>query len=113
VAREEKGESLWQLGRKDDAVAAWQEAVASNENLVMANNLLAGASASMDRPQDSSAFAEKADSSTPADPLFHWMVGLRLQNKWMNDLAEKHFERAIQLNPEFKRARGLDLMNRR
>lgn len=113
AAREERGESLWQLGRKDDAVAAWKDAVAGNENLVMANNMLAGASASMDRPQDSSAYSEKADSSTPADPLFHWMVGMRLQNVGMNDLAEKHFERAIQLNPEFKRARGLDLMNRR
>jgi hypothetical protein len=79
----------------------------------MANNMLAGASASMDRQQDSSAYAEKADSSTPTDPLFHWMIGLRLQNVGMSELAEKHFERAIQLNPEFKRARGLDLMNRR
>jgi polyferredoxin/Flp pilus assembly protein TadD len=113
VAREERGESLWQLGRKEDAIAAWKDAVAGNENLVMANNMLAGASASMDRQQDSSAYAEKADSSTPTDPLFHWMIGLRLQNVGMNELAEKHFERAIQLNPEFKRARGLDLMNRR
>jgi hypothetical protein len=33
------------------------------------------------------------------------MIGLRLQNVGMNALAEKHFSRAIELNPEFKRAK--------
>jgi len=35
-----------------------------------------------------------------------------LQNVGMNALAEKHFGRAIQLNPEFKKARNLDSSNR-
>jgi Flp pilus assembly protein TadD len=51
-------------------------------------------------------YGEKADQITPADPLFHWMLGLRLENLGMKDLAEKHFAQAIQLNPEFKRARS-------
>ncbi|HEX8367860.1 MAG TPA: tetratricopeptide repeat protein [Pyrinomonadaceae bacterium] len=106
VAREEQGEALWQLGRRQEAVSAWSDAVRSNAGLPLANNLLAGAAASMGQSEAAAAYEKQADRSTPADPLFHWMVGLRLQNVGMNELAEKHFQRAIQLNPEFKRARG-------
>jgi tetratricopeptide (TPR) repeat protein len=106
LALEEKGESLWQLGRKDEAVAVWSSAVKSNPNLPIANNLLAGAAASLGQTEAAAAYEKQADQLTPADPLFHWMVGLRLQNVGMNALAEKHFGRAIQLNPEFRKARN-------
>ncbi|HEY0546572.1 MAG TPA: tetratricopeptide repeat protein [Pyrinomonadaceae bacterium] len=106
LAREERGESLWQLGRKQEAIAAWNDAVGRNAGLVLANNLLAAAAASLGQSEAAVAYEEQADRFTPADPLFHWMVGLRLQNVGMNELAEKHFQRAIQLNPEFQRARN-------
>lgn len=105
VAREERGESLWQLGRKDEAVTAWRDAVERGPGLVLANYMLAGAGASMNNPE-ASAFEKKAEADTPNDPLFHWMIGLRLQNVGMNELAEKHFQKAIQLNPAFSKARG-------
>ncbi|MDQ3801619.1 MAG: tetratricopeptide repeat protein, partial [Acidobacteriota bacterium] len=105
AAHEEKGESLWQLGRRQEAVSAWNEAVRRNANLTLANNLLAGAAASMGQHEAAAAYEKQAEQSTPADPLFYWIVGLRLENAGMNELAEKHFQRAIQLNPEFKRAR--------
>jgi tetratricopeptide (TPR) repeat protein len=106
LALEEKGESLWQLGRKQEAVSVWSDAVKSNSGLPLANNLLAGAAASMGQTEAAAAYEKQADQITPADPLFHWMVGLRLQNVGMNALAEKHFGRAIQLNPEFRKARN-------
>jgi hypothetical protein len=34
------------------------------------------------------------------------MIGLRLQNLRMNELAEKHFQQAIQMNPAFQSLRG-------
>lgn len=105
LALEEKGESLWQLGRKQEAIQAWSDAVQSNAGLPLANSLLAGAAASLGQSEAAAASEKQADQSTPPDPLFHWVLGLRLQNVGMNDLAEKHFARAIQLNPEFKRAR--------
>ena len=105
TAREEKGEALWRLGRKDEAVAAWNDAVKSSGGLPLANNLLAGAAYDFGKTAEAAAYEKQADASTPNDPLFHWMLGLRLQNIGMNDMAEKHFGRAIQLNPEFKRAR--------
>jgi Flp pilus assembly protein TadD len=71
----------------------------------LANNFLAGAAASLGQQESAAAYEKQADLSTPADPLFHWMVGLRLQNVGMNELAEKHFQRAIELNPEFRKAR--------
>ena len=113
AAREEKGESLWQLGRKQEAILAWSDAVGQNAGLPLANYLLAGAAASMGDAEAATSYEKQAEQSTPSDPLFHWMVGLRLQNVGMNDLAEKHFERAIQFNPEFRRARDLDSRERR
>lgn len=105
TAYEERGESLWQLGRRQEAVSAWSEAVKSNPGLPLANNLLAAAAALTGNSEAGAAYEKQADQSTPADPLFHWVLGLRLQNVGMDALAEKHFGRAIQLNPEFKRAR--------
>ena len=51
---------------------------------------------------DAIGFEQQADQFTPEDPLYHWMIGLRLQNLAMNQLAEKHFQRAIQLDPTFQ-----------
>ncbi len=106
LAREERGESLWQLGRKREAVSAWSDAVERNPGLVLANNLLAGAAASVGQSEAAVAYEKQADRMTPVDPLFHWMVALRLQNVGMNALAEKHFQRAAQLNPAFRARRN-------
>lgn len=112
TAREEKGEALWQLGRREEAVAAWREAVNGKAGLPLANNLLAGAAASNGQTEAAAAYEKQADQITPDDPLFHWTLGLRLEKLGMGALAEKHFARAIQLNPEFRKARSLDLINR-
>jgi tetratricopeptide (TPR) repeat protein len=105
AALEERGESLWQLGRQQEAISAWNDAVKRNSSLPLANNLLGGAAAALGQTEAAGAYEKQADRFTPADPLFHWMLGLRLQNVSMHELAEKHFQRAVQLNPEFKRAR--------
>ncbi len=102
AAREEKGESLWQLGRKPEAVQVWSDAVTRNPGLPVANSMLAAAAALTGRSDAAAAYERQADKYTPADPYFHWMLGLRLQNVGMNALAEKHFVRAIQLNPAFR-----------
>jgi Flp pilus assembly protein TadD len=72
----------------------------------LANSQLAGAAASLGKSEAASAYEQQADQSTPADPFFHWMIGLRLQNLGMNALAEKHFQRAIQLDPGFQGPRN-------
>jgi tetratricopeptide (TPR) repeat protein len=99
AAREERGETLWQLGRKDDAISEWSKALSVNTNLPLTNYFLAGAFGSIGKPDDS--YENRADRLTPKDPYFHWMLGLRLQNIGMNELAEKHFGRAVQLDPTF------------
>jgi polyferredoxin/tetratricopeptide (TPR) repeat protein len=106
TAREEKGESLWQLGRRDEAISIWKDAIQITNGLPLANSMLAGAATVSGKPGDAAGYQKQADQYTPNDPLFHWMLGLRLQNVGMNELAEQHFARAIQLNPEFKRARN-------
>jgi polyferredoxin/tetratricopeptide (TPR) repeat protein len=107
LAREERGESLWQLGRKQEAVAAWNDAIKTTAALPVANSMLAGASASQGSVDAAADHEREADRYTPNDPLFHWVLGLRLQNVGMNELAEKHFATAIRLNPEFRRARTI------
>jgi tetratricopeptide (TPR) repeat protein len=102
LARQEKGESLWQLDRKDEAISVWTDAVQRNGRLVLASNQLAAAKRSLGLVEEAVALEEQADRFTPNDPLFHWMIALRLKNLGMNELAEKHYQRAIQLEPRFQ-----------
>jgi tetratricopeptide (TPR) repeat protein len=102
LAREEKGEALWRLGRSEEAIATWKAAVAANPGLPVATNLLAGAAWSLGRPEAAIPLERRADQATPADPFFHSMVGLRLQGVGMMGLAEKHFRRAVELDPLFR-----------
>jgi len=90
------------MGRKEEAISVWREAVQRNERLVLANNQLAGAAASLGKFAEAIVYEKQADQFTPNNPHYHWMIGLRLQNLRMNELAEKHFQRAIQLNPAFQ-----------
>jgi len=106
TAQEEKGEALWRLGRRDEAVSAWREAVEKNPRLPLANNFLAGASLAMGKTENVANYENQANQYTPNDPLFHWMLGMRLQNVGMDVTAEKHYQKAIQLNPEFRKARN-------
>ena len=112
LAREERGESLWQLGRRQEAVQAWADALRKNPDLVLANYMLAGASLSAGNPEQAAAYEDRADQNSPADPYFQYMIGLRLENVGMNALAEKHFQQAIALDPQFRARRNLDLLNR-
>src|SRR5688572_23283348 len=105
LAREEIGESLWQLGQKEEAISVWNDAVQRNGSLVLANNQLAGATASLGRPSEAIAYERQADQFTPNNPHYHWVIGLRLRNLGMNKLAEKHFQLAIQLDPGFRALR--------
>jgi tetratricopeptide (TPR) repeat protein/polyferredoxin len=106
LARQEKGESLWQLGRKEEAISVWSDAVQRNPRLVLANNQLAAAERTLSRFQEAIAHENQADQFTPDDPFYHWVIGLRLQDLGMIELAEKHFQRAIQLDPAFRVRRG-------
>lgn len=102
LARQEKAESLWQLGHKEDAILVWTDALLRNGGLALTSNELAGAERSLGRVEDATAHEKQADQFTPNDPLYHWMIGLRLKKLDMNELAEKHFQRAIQLDPRFQ-----------
>jgi len=110
TAREEKGEALWHLGRRQEAAAVWNEAISANPNLPLANSFLAGAAKTRGEEDAAAEFEERANSVTVDDPYFHWMLGLRLQNVGMSELAEKHFSRAIQLDPKFRMRSTIDAL---
>ena len=101
TAREERGVSLWQLGKRREAVKTWADAVNANENLVLAYYMLAGAAETLNDTEEMENYEKQAEKYTPNDPYFHWMLGLRLKNVGMNSLAEKHFQFASQLDPKF------------
>jgi tetratricopeptide (TPR) repeat protein len=102
LSRQERGESLWQLGNKEEAAAAWADAVQRNGRLSLAGNFLAGAERLLGRTEDAIGHEKQADQFTPDIPAYHWMLGLRLQNVGMQELAQKHFQRAAQLDPRFR-----------
>jgi polyferredoxin/tetratricopeptide (TPR) repeat protein len=97
LARQEKGESLWQLGRKEEAVSVWTDAVRRNAHLVLANNELAGAARASGKIDEADVYEKQADQFTPNNQLFHWVLGRRLQDLGMTELAEKHLQQANQL----------------
>lgn len=106
LALEELGESLWQMKRGDEAVSVWQQTVKGNPNLPLANSFLAGAYAARGETETATAYEKQTDRLAPADAYFQWMLGLRLQNVGMTRLAEKHFNRAAQINPAFRSRRN-------
>jgi polyferredoxin/tetratricopeptide (TPR) repeat protein len=97
LARQEKGESLWQLGRREEAVTIWAEAVQRNAHLVLVNNELAGAGRASGKLDEADLYEKQADLFTPNNPLYHYVVGRRLQDLGMTELAEKHLQQANQL----------------
>jgi tetratricopeptide (TPR) repeat protein len=99
LARQEKGESLWQLGQREEAISVWTDAVRRNARLALANNELAGAERLLGKFEEAGAHEKQADESTPNNPFYHWMLGRRLQDLGMTDLAEKHFQQAGQVDP--------------
>jgi Flp pilus assembly protein TadD/ferredoxin len=98
-AEEERGVSLWKLGRQDVAIGAWE--AASAQNGVLAKYMLAGAMAMRGQNEAAAAYEAEGAKLTPDDPYFHWMIGLRMQDLEMKELAEKHFQRAVQLDSTF------------
>jgi polyferredoxin/tetratricopeptide (TPR) repeat protein len=98
LARQEKGESLWQLGRRDDAISVWTDAVERNARLVLVLNELAGAKRLSGKLEEAAAHEEQADQFTPNDPFYHWILARRLQDLGMAELANKHFQQAGDLD---------------
>src|SRR5438876_3569185 len=72
LARQEKGESLWQLGRSEEAVSVWKDAVQRNAHLVLANNELAGAARAAGKLGEADVYEKQADQFTPDNSLYHW-----------------------------------------
>ncbi len=99
LARQEKGESLWQLGRRDEAISVWTDAVQRNARLALANNELAAAERLSGNLEQASAHENQADQFTPNNPLYHWTLARRLQDLGMTELAEKHFQQAGEVDP--------------
>jgi Flp pilus assembly protein TadD/NAD-dependent dihydropyrimidine dehydrogenase PreA subunit len=97
LARQEKGESLWQLGRREEAVSVWTDAVQRNAQLVLVNNELAGAARASGKLDEADLYEKQADQFTPNNPLYHWVLGRRLQDLGITELAEKHLQLANQV----------------
>jgi len=70
--------------------------VRRNAHLVLTNNELAGAARASGNLDEADLYERQADQFTPNDPLFHWMLGRRLQDLGMSELAAKHMQQANQ-----------------
>ena len=96
LARQEKGESL-ATGPQGGSCFGWTYAVRRNAHLVLANNELAGAARASGKLDEADLYEKQAEQFTPNNPLFHWVLGRRLQDLGMTELAEKHLQQANQL----------------
>jgi polyferredoxin len=101
LAREEKGASLWKLGRRAEAVAVWSDAIRGGSGMPLSNYFLAGANTSLGKPDAAAAYEAQGERIAPVDPYFQWMLGLRLKDLGMNELAEKRFAKAAELDRRF------------
>lgn len=102
LARVEKGEALWHLERKNEAVSEWKAAVNANARLAIANLFLAGAADAEGETGAAIEYERQADASIPRNAAFHWMLGQRLRNAGMDRLSDKHFEIAGNMDPAFR-----------
>jgi hypothetical protein len=75
----------------------WTGAVQRNGHLVLANNELAGAARASGKLDQAGLFEKQADQFTPNNPFYHWVLGRRLQDLGMTELAQKHLQQANQL----------------
>ncbi len=85
------------LGRRDEAISVWPDAVRRNPRLALVNNELAGVKESLRKLEEASSHEKQADQFTPSDPLLHWMIRQRLRDLGISDLAEKHLQQAGRL----------------
>ena len=76
-----------------------------NARLALANNELAGAERLLGKSKEATAHEQQADQFTPNESLYHWVLGRRLQDLGMTELAEKHFRQATELDRDGKLAR--------
>ena len=87
------------MGARDQATQAWTEALKLSPNMPLTNYVLAGAAAAQNSADSAAKYEQKADSVTPNNAHFHWMLGLRLQNLKFSEFAEKRFAQAVGLDP--------------
>ncbi|HMT08318.1 MAG TPA: 4Fe-4S dicluster domain-containing protein [Pyrinomonadaceae bacterium] len=102
VAEQEKAVSLWQLGRREEAMNVWKRISDANPNLPLAATFLAVASNAAGDTTSGAMFQKRADAVVPQDARYLWMVGLRLRNLGFKEQADRYFMRAIQMEPSLR-----------
>ena len=100
--KKKKGEALWQLGRREEAVAVWGSAIERNGAQPVILTMLAGAALTFSKPETANELVSEASKYIPDDPRYHWMLGLRSKNLGMIDVADRHFAEALKLDPQFQ-----------
>lgn len=101
-ALEELGESYWRTGDREKAIATWRSVADKTPDMVVTNNLLAGAFSAIGDEASATRYAAFAERQLSSDAYFNWMIGLRLSNVGFNDRADKYFRRAIQIDSSFR-----------
>ena len=104
-ALEAKGQALWNLESRRQAVTVWNSALGRDPRLVVTANFLAAESEQRGDTKQAAYFENIAARSTPRDGSFLWMVGLRLEEVGFKARAERVFDVAVRLNPQLAQRR--------
>lgn len=103
-AHYEHGTSLRKLGRHDEAIQAFEAAIALNPNFAEAHNSRAIALATLGRYQDALASLDRAIELSPDYAEGHNNRGIVLQELGQLDAALASFDKAVALKPDNARA---------
>jgi len=106
VVRNNLGNSLLQAGRRDEAIAQFQQALKINPRNAEANNNLGYVFYKMGRYQEAMVQFQQALQLDPRFAEAHFNLGTVLLQQGQWDEATAHFQQALQINPNYEIARN-------
>ena len=102
----EKGTSLFDQGRYDEAKAEFEKALKQNPNDAGAHNGLGRVALIERRYEDAERAFREAVKLSEKEPVYHHNLGLALQNLKRYEEAEKEFRVALEGYPPARSALG-------
>lgn len=97
----QKGTSLFDQGRYDEAKAEFEKALSLNPNDAETHNGLGRVALVQQRYEDAEQFFRKASELVPKEPVYHHNLGWALHNLKRYDEAIREYQKATEIDPNY------------
>lgn len=116
-AQLELGETLYELGRNEDAISAFRKSIALKPDVDQSHGKLGGTLLTMNQTEEAIKELRNAIQLEPNNALYHNNLGVGLAKQGTDEEAVKEYRRAVELNPNlekahFNMANSLNRLNR-